>query len=306
MSIQLVTDNKQTHDLNSTGYETYNYATVGAGPAAELARILGQLIGLYQELMAQWAQMSNAETKVQGQTGLASALAQRDAGRQQAKATSCQAWQEGLGAGMAVTQVGIQFGTTHALNGQIANEQTQLSQLNGLHETVQTRMTSNPQDIVTQEEGAHNPRENPGVTNRILEMQAGRFKSNVPNVSDETAISAAHNGELTQIKEQLDGQISNKHEAINSISSQIQQRVSYVQMAGQSLNGCTGSITHGLSAGHQAQQGAEQAASTVNSTASQMAGSAQNNAQGYLGKYYDMIAGLMAQFRAGAQAYPQG
>ncbi len=296
-----------TSENDSYALGGFNYGVISAGPAAELATIMNLLIDLYQKLMSQWAKMANTESEVQAQTGLASAQAQAYGGQEQASATRSQAWQEGISACVSVAQVGVQFAATNSLSKQMSEEQTELENLNKLNDTVQTKMTTGAQDIEMTELGEGNPVRDPNVLARINEMKSGRLtSSHTQGTTDNEAISAAKTKELKEIKKQLDTQISSKYESISAKSGQMQQRITYTQMFSQTSNGVVGAACHGAAANYQAEQGQEQGISTNASTASQMAGNAQSQASGYLGKYYEMIMNTVSQFRAGAQAYPQG
>lgn len=283
-----------------------NYGQLGAGPAAALATILSKLLALYETCMEDWAQMSANSSKVQGETANASSQAQAAAGQDQAAATRDQAWQSGLSGAIGLAQVGVEAGMTSSINTQIESEDTELQQMNKLNESVQDKLAGSGEGFEMQEEGEGTPAEDVNIKNRIQEMQTGRFQTKLASVDDNEAIQAASKNQADAIKEQLDTQISNKYEKINSLNSQKQQIMGYAQTFGTVANGIVGGATQAAQANKQADQGLDQAISTTTNVASQMAGSAQGSSSSAMNKAQEEITSAIQQFRAAAQAYPQG
>ncbi|MBS0652308.1 MAG: hypothetical protein JSR39_02150 [Verrucomicrobia bacterium] len=284
-----------------------NYGQLSAGPAAELATILAQLLALYETCMEDWAEQSKNSTLVQGETANASSQAQAAAGADQAAATRDQAWQSGLSGVVGLAQVGVEAGMTSSIDTQMNSEDTQLQQMSKLNESVQAKMTTGDLDIVQQEEGTDNPARDPNVEARLKEMQAGNFtKSEVNGTTDDATIEAAKGPEITKIKEQLDTQISDKYQNLSRLQGQKQQIMGYAQTFGTVANGIVGGATQAAQSYKQADQGLDQAISTTTNVASQMAGSAQGSSSSAMNKAQEEIQSAIQQFRAAAQAYPQG
>ncbi len=294
----------QTAGGISTG--GYNYGQLGSGPAGELATIMSQLLQLYETCMEAWAQMSANGSKVQALTANVSAEAQRGAAQAQSDATKCQAWQAGISGGIGVVQMGVEATQTLALQDQITSDQAELDQMNKLQSNLQDKTTGAGNNFEMTTRGSSSPSDDPAINARIQEMQAGRFQTRLTPVDDDEALSAAGTHERNQIRDQLDTQISNKNERINSLHSQMQRVTARLQQFQQIANGTNGGIAQGIQSTYQAEQGTEQAISTTGNIASQMAGTAQGTSASAMNKAQEEITSAIQQFRAAAQAYPQG
>jgi len=287
-----------------------NYGQLGAGPAGELATIMAQLLQMYEKNIEAWSQMSAAGAQVQGETANASAQAQIAGAQAQSDATKAQAWQAGISGVITIAQMGTEYGMTSSVNDNIQTQQDELGQMNNLSESVQNRLVGNGQDIALTEQGEHTPSDDPAVNRRIQEMQTAdnpaQTKFTNDGVTNEDALDSASNAQLKAIKEQLDTKISDKQQSINSLYSSRQQTINLIGQGFQIANSANGGIAQGVQASYQAKQGLDQAISTTTNTASQMAGTADNLSATAAGKAQEEITSAIQQFRAGAQAYPQG
>ncbi|MBX3718644.1 MAG: hypothetical protein KF898_03220 [Parachlamydiales bacterium] len=284
-----------------------NYGQLGAGPAGELATIMAQLLQMYEKNIEAWSQMSAAGAQVQGETANASAQAQIAGAQAQSDATKAQAWQAGISGVITVAQMGTEYGMTSSVNDNIETQQNELGELNNLNESVQNKLAGNGTDLELTQQGTHTPSEDPDVNARIQEMQTGRFQTKLQGpVDDQAAINAASKPQAQAIKDQLDTQISNKQQSINSLYSSRQQTINLIGQGFQIANSANGGIAQGVQASYQAEQGLDQAISTTTNTASQMAGTAENSSTSAMSKAQEEITSAIQQFRAGAQAYPQG
>lgn len=284
-----------------------NYGQLGAGPAGELATIMAQLLQMYETCIEDWSQMSAAGALVQGETANASAQAQIAGAQAQSDATKAQAWQAGISGVITVAQMGTEYGMTSSVNDNIQTQQEELGQLNNLNESVQNKLAGDGANTELTEVGQHTPSEDPDVNARIEEMQTGRFQSKLQGpVDDQAALDAASPEQAQAIKDQLDTQISNKQQSINSLYSSRQQTINLIGQGFQIANSANGGIAQGVQSSYQAKQGLDQAISTNTNTASQMAGTAESTSASAMNKAQEEITSAIQQFRAAAQAYPQG
>ncbi|MGE0631437.1 MAG: hypothetical protein AB7H48_02190 [Parachlamydiales bacterium] len=287
-----------------------NYGQLGAGPAGELATIMAQLLQMYETCIDDWSKMSAAGAQVQGETAQASAQAQIAGAQAQSDATKAQAWQAGISGVITIAQMGTEYGMTSSVNDNIETQQEELGQMNKLNESVQNKLVGNGQDIALTQQGEHTPSDDPAVNRRIQEMQTAdnpaQTKFTKDGVDNETALDSASNAQLKAIKEQLNTKISDKQQSINSLYSSRQQTINLIGQGFQIANSANGGIAQGVQASYQAEQGLDQAISTTTNTASQMAGAAESTSASAMNKAQEEISSAIQQFRAGAQAYPQG
>lgn len=284
-----------------------NYGQLGAGPAGELATIMAQLLQMYEKNIEDWSQMCAAGAQVQGETANASAQAQIAGAQAQSDATKAQAWQAGISGVITVAQMGTEYGMTSSVNDNIETQQQDLDQMNELNTKVQNKLTNTGEDVELTQVGQDTPSDNPVVKARIQEMKTGVFKTNLQGpVDDQTTINAATKPQAEAIKEQLDIKISDKQQSINSLYSSRQQTINLIGQGFQIANSANSGIAQGVQSSYQAKQGLDQAISTTTNTASQMAGTAEGTSASAMNKAQEEITSAIQQFRAGAQAYPQG
>jgi hypothetical protein len=284
-----------------------NYNQLGAGPAGELATVMAQLLQMYEKNIEDWSQMCAAGAQVQGETANASAQAQIAGAQAQSDATKAQAWQAGISGVITVAQMGTEYGMTSSVNDNIETQQQDLDQMNELNTKIQNKLTGTGEDVELSQVGQDTPSDDPDVKARIQEMKTGVFKTNLQGpVDDEATINAATKPQAEAIKEQLDIKISDKQQSINSLYSSRQQTINLIGQGFQIANSANSGIAQGVQSSYQAEQGLDQAISTTTNVASQMSGTAEGTSASAMNKAQEEITSAIQQFRAGAQAYPQG
>jgi hypothetical protein len=188
-----------------------------------------QLASTMLKLDCSYNQISMDSTELQGSFN----KGQRDATTEEGHKNAMSYYAQALG---SMTAGLIDGGTTaissyqsSSLNNQLAQQSDELSQLEGLQGKIQDQMTKGPDIEMQDVNSMSKPDSSIPVNMRIREMETGNLLQSkiqyVPNEGEDPlndqAISAASGKSLDKISDQINDQITQKTQAMNTTQNQI-------------------------------------------------------------------------------------
>lgn len=294
-----------------------NSSQFHAGPGGALTAAALVEIEVYSKLSQTNAEYAVEDMVIAGSMAQAAAIANKEAGIDQADATRTQMIQSSVSAGLTGASALATYAAARGPNSEINNTQKELEGCDKLNANLQDKMLEDTKFQLAQQNDPNLPQQpNPNLPPRspenalrITELKSGKYltsKEASPDsieVRNAKAVKALTPTETSDLRESLEKEISNKYDAISSKSSSISQRNTYINLVEQIANHTAGAICQSFQAKAQEQQGIEQGNAALASTASSVANGGVENQRSQNANFFSMVANVLQALKAAASAY---